>query len=109
MAHAVARSLAAASHTVSGTVAMNMLPLCYGADGCSNSKNERAAQVADRATGQRKAKKLEEIEAYFAWVRIRSGNLPRRRRCADVRRRLERVALSGVWCGLEGAGGGRSR
>lgn len=54
-----------------GTVAMNMLPLCYGADGCNNSKGKKEPHkwLIERL-GKRKAKKkLAEIEAYFAWVK----------------------------------------
>jgi ribosomal protein S27E len=53
-----------------GTVAMNMLPLCYGVDGCNNSKGKKHPRkwLIERLGSRKGRKKIAEIEAYFAWV-----------------------------------------
>lgn len=54
-----------------GTIAVNIVPLCHGIDGCNNSKSSRDAQEwLIEKFGKRRAKEiLERIEAYFEWVR----------------------------------------
>jgi hypothetical protein len=60
-----------------GTHAANILPLCYGADGCNNSKGKQMPDVwlAKKLGKRRAARKMAEIEAYFSWVQ--DQNLPR--------------------------------
>jgi hypothetical protein len=53
-----------------GTVPSNMLPLCYGADGCNNSKGKKdpALWLVEKLGKRKGKKKWAEIETYFGWV-----------------------------------------
>lgn len=68
-----------------GTVATNMLPLCYGADGCNNSKGGKNPEKwLVQKLGKRKAKrKLEEIHQYFAWIAELKGETADLLSCPD--------------------------
>lgn len=58
-----------------GTVALNMIPLCHGKDGCNNKKGRKdPRQWLIEQFGTRKAAKiLKKIEAYFAIVKARES------------------------------------
>jgi len=62
-----------------GSVATNMIPLCHcykdGVDGCNNSKGARnpIEWLVGRLGKRKAAKKLAEIEKYFAWVKSQKG------------------------------------
>lgn len=60
-----------------GTVPTNILPLCYGADGCNNSKGKKDPKewLVEKFGKRRAARKLAEIEAYFAWIREQSPQI----------------------------------
>jgi DNA-directed RNA polymerase subunit RPC12/RpoP len=65
-----------------GTVATNILPLCHGEGGCNNSKGKKEPVAWLRARlGSRRARgKLQEIRAYFLWMReheVRRFGCPR--------------------------------
>lgn len=58
-----------------GTIAINIIPLCHGIDGCNNSKrNREVSEWLTERFGKRKAKQiLGRIEAYFNWLKERDG------------------------------------
>ncbi len=58
-----------------GTDATNILPLCYGTDGCNNSKGKQLPDVwLRKKLGKRRAeRKMAEINAYFEWVQDRNS------------------------------------
>jgi hypothetical protein len=56
-----------------GTIAINMIPLCHGVQGCNNSKKDRMPQawLTERLGKRKAAPLLKKIEAYFEVVRSR--------------------------------------
>jgi hypothetical protein len=53
-----------------GTIATNMLPLCYGADGCNNSKGKKDPNdwLIEKLGKRKGKKKLRQIQTYFDWI-----------------------------------------
>lgn len=82
-----------------GTVVTNMLPLCYGADGCNNSKGKKdPALWLTEKLGKRKAKKkLAQIERYFGWVSQFEPLLEEIVPCPDCDAPLCFGVESGLW------------
>ena len=58
-----------------GTVALNIVPLCQGVNGCNQSKgNHNAEDWLTRKFGKRKAKQImKRIDDYFEWVKHRDA------------------------------------
>lgn len=84
-----------------GTIPTNILPLCYGTDGCNNSKGKKTPEFwLIEKLGKRKARlKLEEIHTYFGWIGEQTGYLyaPGTTPCPDCGYPLAYVERADRW------------
>jgi len=87
--------------TCPGTIPTNILPMCYGTDGCNNSKGKKTPEFwLVEKLGKRKAKlKLEEIQTYFEWIGEQTGYLyaPGSTPCPDCGHPLDYIEQYNQW------------